>query len=59
MSESLWYYEKAKECGRRGDAATDPADRARYFQDQSNWHQIARRIDAEEVEVAAKKRVKR
>ena len=55
MSESVWYYEKAKECGRRGDAATDAATRARHFRDQTNWQQIARRIEAAEVAAAAKR----
>jgi hypothetical protein len=49
MSEALWYFDKAAECGRRAEQATDPTVRAGHLRDQSNWQQIAKRIEVEEA----------
>jgi hypothetical protein len=55
MSESRWYYEKAKECGRRAEAAASVAIKAGYIRDQNNWNEIADRIVSAELAAQAKK----
>jgi hypothetical protein len=54
MSDSNWYYDKAKESGRMATLASDPLIRDRHLLDQKDWQAIANRIVAAEAAVKAK-----
>jgi hypothetical protein len=54
MSEAVWYRNKAAQCGRMADSATDADVRDGHLREQHNWIEIAKSIESAETAVKPK-----
>jgi hypothetical protein len=48
MSQAAWFWQKADECARQAENATEPDRRGDYETQAQQWRQMAERIETSE-----------